>query len=141
MTAERFFFVSVFLSLWCSGQKTFTVEEAVETIGFGRFHIMLFLIMGSTGVGVCSRLHWPEKILFSSSLLPCNNNYNHHGYISQPIFFTHNFSSRISAVVIFGQNQYGPQLISDLFQVTAEQIGPEHPGLAPALEHRPTGQH
>ncbi|XP_052523390.1 putative transporter SVOPL isoform X4 [Tympanuchus pallidicinctus] len=32
------------------GQKTFTVEEAVETIGFGRFHIALFLIMGSTGV-------------------------------------------------------------------------------------------
>ncbi|XP_053944555.1 putative transporter SVOPL isoform X3 [Cuculus canorus] len=32
------------------GQKTFTVEEAVETIGFGRFHIVLFLIMGSTGV-------------------------------------------------------------------------------------------
>ncbi|NWY43220.1 SVOP protein, partial [Sylvia atricapilla] len=32
------------------GEKTFTVEEAVETIGFGRFHIMLFLIMGSTGV-------------------------------------------------------------------------------------------
>ncbi|XP_067392215.1 putative transporter SVOPL [Emydura macquarii macquarii] len=31
-------------------QKTFTVEEAVETIGFGWFHIMLFLIMGSTGV-------------------------------------------------------------------------------------------
>ncbi|XP_058387025.1 putative transporter SVOPL isoform X4 [Diceros bicornis minor] len=30
--------------------KTFTVEEAVETIGFGRFHIALFLIMGSTGV-------------------------------------------------------------------------------------------
>ncbi|NXW74241.1 SVOP protein, partial [Hirundo rustica] len=29
---------------------TFTVEEAVETIGFGKFHIMLFLIMGSTGV-------------------------------------------------------------------------------------------
>jgi len=26
------------------------VEEAVETIGFGRFHIALFLIMGSTGV-------------------------------------------------------------------------------------------
>ncbi|NXU52621.1 SVOP protein, partial [Turnix velox] len=32
------------------GQKTFTVEEAVESIGFGRFHIMLFFIMGSTGV-------------------------------------------------------------------------------------------
>ncbi|KFM13648.1 Putative transporter SVOPL, partial [Aptenodytes forsteri] len=32
------------------GQKTFTVQEAVETIGFGRFHIVLFLIMGSTGV-------------------------------------------------------------------------------------------
>ncbi|EMP23990.1 Putative transporter SVOPL [Chelonia mydas] len=31
-------------------QKTFTVEEAVETIGFGRFHIVLFLVMGSTGV-------------------------------------------------------------------------------------------
>ncbi|NWI01665.1 SVOP protein, partial [Tichodroma muraria] len=29
---------------------TFTVEEAVEAIGFGRFHIVLFLIMGSTGV-------------------------------------------------------------------------------------------
>ncbi|XP_071583719.1 putative transporter SVOPL isoform X2 [Heliangelus exortis] len=32
------------------GQKTFTVEDAVEDIGFGRFHILLFLIMGSTGV-------------------------------------------------------------------------------------------
>ncbi|MEE6520024.1 hypothetical protein FKM82_017805 [Ascaphus truei] len=30
--------------------KTYSVEEAVETIGFGRFHIMLFLIMGSTGI-------------------------------------------------------------------------------------------
>ncbi|XP_025710774.2 putative transporter SVOPL isoform X1 [Callorhinus ursinus] len=30
--------------------KTFTVEDAVETIGFGRFHIALLLIMGSTGV-------------------------------------------------------------------------------------------
>uniref|UniRef100_A0A8D2JMW3 SVOP like n=1 Tax=Sciurus vulgaris TaxID=55149 RepID=A0A8D2JMW3_SCIVU len=30
--------------------RTFTVEDAVETIGFGRFHIALFLIMGSTGV-------------------------------------------------------------------------------------------
>ncbi|EPY80704.1 SVOP-like protein [Camelus ferus] len=30
--------------------KTFTVEDAVETIGFGRFHVALFLIMGSTGV-------------------------------------------------------------------------------------------
>ncbi|KAF6086954.1 SVOP like [Phyllostomus discolor] len=30
--------------------KTFTVEDAVETIGFGRFHIALFLIMGSTGI-------------------------------------------------------------------------------------------
>ncbi|XP_013360424.1 PREDICTED: putative transporter SVOPL isoform X3 [Chinchilla lanigera] len=33
-----------------SEPKTFTVEDAVETIGFGRFHIALFLIMGSTGV-------------------------------------------------------------------------------------------
>ncbi|KAM9311440.1 putative transporter SVOPL [Gastrophryne carolinensis] len=30
--------------------KTYSVEEAVETIGFGRFHIFLFLIMGSTGI-------------------------------------------------------------------------------------------
>ncbi|XP_068129003.1 putative transporter SVOPL isoform X2 [Hyperolius riggenbachi] len=30
--------------------KTYTVEDAVETIGFGRFHIILFLIMGSTGI-------------------------------------------------------------------------------------------
>lgn len=35
-----------------SEPKTFTVEEAVETIGFGRFHIALFLIMGSTGVSL-----------------------------------------------------------------------------------------
>ncbi|KAM8883215.1 putative transporter SVOPL [Synchiropus picturatus] len=31
-------------------EQTFTVEEAVETIGFGRFHIILFLIMGSTNI-------------------------------------------------------------------------------------------
>ncbi|XP_029455626.1 putative transporter SVOPL [Rhinatrema bivittatum] len=31
-------------------QKIYTVQDAVETIGFGRFHIMLFLIMGSTGI-------------------------------------------------------------------------------------------
>ncbi|KAM6896387.1 putative transporter SVOPL isoform 2-T3 [Lycodopsis pacificus] len=30
--------------------ETFSVEEAVETIGFGRFHILLFLIMGSTNI-------------------------------------------------------------------------------------------
>ncbi|XP_074554671.1 putative transporter SVOPL [Halichoeres trimaculatus] len=30
--------------------ETFTVEEAVETIGFGRFHILLFFIMGSTSI-------------------------------------------------------------------------------------------
>lgn len=30
--------------------QTFTVEEAVETIGFGRFHILLFVIMGSSNV-------------------------------------------------------------------------------------------
>ncbi|CAL8323403.1 unnamed protein product [Lota lota] len=29
---------------------TYTVEEAVETIGFGRFHVMLFLIMGSASI-------------------------------------------------------------------------------------------
>ncbi|RXN01807.1 Synaptic vesicle 2-related protein [Acipenser ruthenus] len=30
--------------------KTYTVEDAVETIGFGRFHILLFFIMGSTSI-------------------------------------------------------------------------------------------
>ncbi|XP_065807301.1 putative transporter SVOPL isoform X2 [Labrus bergylta] len=30
--------------------ETFTVEEAVETIGFGRFHILLFIIMGSASI-------------------------------------------------------------------------------------------
>lgn len=38
-----------------SETKTFTVEDAVETIGFGRFHIALFLIMGSTGVSALKR--------------------------------------------------------------------------------------
>ncbi|KAJ8262447.1 hypothetical protein GJAV_G00166590 [Gymnothorax javanicus] len=31
-------------------RKTYSVEEAVETIGFGRFHIMLFIIMGSANI-------------------------------------------------------------------------------------------
>ncbi|XP_068162962.1 putative transporter SVOPL [Antennarius striatus] len=31
-------------------EQSFTVEEAVETIGFGRFHILLFVIMGSSNV-------------------------------------------------------------------------------------------
>ncbi|CAJ1054453.1 putative transporter SVOPL [Xyrichtys novacula] len=30
--------------------ETYTVEDAVETIGFGRFHILLFVIMGSTSI-------------------------------------------------------------------------------------------
>ncbi|XP_078273114.1 putative transporter SVOPL isoform X3 [Rhinoraja longicauda] len=33
-----------------AGGKTYTVEEAVETIGFGRFHILLLCIMGSTNI-------------------------------------------------------------------------------------------
>ncbi|XP_034382555.1 putative transporter SVOPL isoform X2 [Cyclopterus lumpus] len=33
-----------------TGNETFTVEEAVETIGFGRFHVMLFIIMGSANI-------------------------------------------------------------------------------------------
>lgn len=33
-------------------QQTYSVEEAVEAIGFGRFHIMLFFIMGSASVSV-----------------------------------------------------------------------------------------
>lgn len=33
-----------------SADQTFTVEDAVETIGFGRFHILLFVIMGSANV-------------------------------------------------------------------------------------------
>ncbi|XP_072124110.1 putative transporter SVOPL isoform X3 [Mobula birostris] len=31
-------------------RKMYTVEEAVETIGFGRFHVLLLCIMGSTSV-------------------------------------------------------------------------------------------
>ncbi|XP_068611380.1 putative transporter SVOPL [Brachionichthys hirsutus] len=31
-------------------ERTFTVEEAVEAIGFGRFHVLLFVIMGSANV-------------------------------------------------------------------------------------------
>ncbi|XP_072309675.1 putative transporter SVOPL [Eucyclogobius newberryi] len=30
--------------------QTYSVEDAVETIGFGRFHILLFLIMGSSTI-------------------------------------------------------------------------------------------
>ncbi|CAK6983672.1 putative transporter SVOPL, partial [Scomber scombrus] len=33
-----------------NNDETFTVEEAVETIGFGRFHILLFVIMGSANI-------------------------------------------------------------------------------------------
>lgn len=33
-----------------AADKTFTVEDAVEKIGFGRFHILLFVIMGSSNV-------------------------------------------------------------------------------------------
>ncbi|XP_033470383.1 putative transporter SVOPL isoform X3 [Epinephelus lanceolatus] len=33
-----------------NADKTFTVEEAVETIGFGRFHVLLFVIMGSSNI-------------------------------------------------------------------------------------------
>lgn len=31
-------------------QKCYSVEEAVESIGFGRFHVLLFIIMGSANV-------------------------------------------------------------------------------------------
>ncbi|KAM6962108.1 putative transporter SVOPL [Tautogolabrus adspersus] len=33
-----------------NNNETFTVEEAVETIGFGRFHVLLFVIMGSANI-------------------------------------------------------------------------------------------
>lgn len=36
--------------MFAAGGATFTVEEAVEAIGFGRFHILLFFIMGSANV-------------------------------------------------------------------------------------------
>ncbi|XP_078424637.1 putative transporter SVOPL isoform X1 [Cetorhinus maximus] len=38
------------LSLPKAPTKSYTVEEAVETIGFGRFHVLLVTIMGSTNV-------------------------------------------------------------------------------------------
>uniref|UniRef100_W5NJX4 SVOP-like n=2 Tax=Lepisosteus oculatus TaxID=7918 RepID=W5NJX4_LEPOC len=31
-------------------EKTYTIEQAVEEIGFGRFHVLLFLIMGSANI-------------------------------------------------------------------------------------------
>ncbi|XP_019711321.1 putative transporter SVOPL [Hippocampus comes] len=31
-------------------EPTYTVEEAVESIGFGRFHVLLFVIMGSSNI-------------------------------------------------------------------------------------------
>uniref|UniRef100_A0A3Q3IYS1 Major facilitator superfamily (MFS) profile domain-containing protein n=1 Tax=Monopterus albus TaxID=43700 RepID=A0A3Q3IYS1_MONAL len=33
-----------------ASDQTYTVEEAVEAVGFGRFHIMLFVIMGSATI-------------------------------------------------------------------------------------------
>lgn len=36
--------------VFAAAGATFTVEEAVESIGFGRFHILLFFIMGSSNV-------------------------------------------------------------------------------------------
>ncbi|KAF6738482.1 putative transporter SVOPL [Oryzias melastigma] len=33
-----------------NNEKTFTVEDAVEEIGFGRFHVLLFVIMGSSSI-------------------------------------------------------------------------------------------
>ncbi|XP_070848735.1 putative transporter SVOPL [Chaetodon trifascialis] len=33
-----------------AADETFTVEDAVETIGFGRFHVLLFVIMGSSNI-------------------------------------------------------------------------------------------
>lgn len=39
--------------LLVSEPQTYSVEEAVETIGFGRFHVLLFIIMGSASVSVC----------------------------------------------------------------------------------------
>lgn len=36
--------------MFAAAGATFTVEEAVESIGFGRFHVLLFFIMGSSNV-------------------------------------------------------------------------------------------
>lgn len=33
-----------------ASDETFTVEDAVEAIGFGRFHVLLFFIMGSSNI-------------------------------------------------------------------------------------------
>ncbi|XP_029901793.1 putative transporter SVOPL isoform X2 [Myripristis murdjan] len=33
-----------------NNEQTYSVEKAVETIGFGRFHILLFIIMGSANI-------------------------------------------------------------------------------------------
>lgn len=49
--------VFVLLKYWLicclfAADETFTVEEAVETIGFGRFHVLLFFIMGGASVRI-----------------------------------------------------------------------------------------
>lgn len=45
--------------------QKFTVEEAVETIGFGRFHILLFVIMGATSVSLVVQQSGPLVGAFS----------------------------------------------------------------------------
>lgn len=42
--------IPVLLFFALTDQKYYSVEEAVESIGFGRFHILLFVIMGSANV-------------------------------------------------------------------------------------------
>lgn len=55
----------------CTADETFTVEEAVEKIGFGRFHVLLFLIMGSTGVRTHKWLHEWDDTVFLSFRMVC----------------------------------------------------------------------
>uniref|UniRef100_A0A3Q4HTY5 SVOP-like n=1 Tax=Neolamprologus brichardi TaxID=32507 RepID=A0A3Q4HTY5_NEOBR len=53
-----------------NADKTFTVEDAVEKIGFGRFHILLFVIMGSSNVSNVYLPVWCDVI--SSDLPACS---------------------------------------------------------------------
>lgn len=54
-----------------AADETFTVEEAVETIGFGRFHVLLFFIMGGASVRINQSINQLIKAEELRMLLVC----------------------------------------------------------------------
>ncbi|MEQ2210210.1 hypothetical protein XENOCAPTIV_009874, partial [Xenoophorus captivus] len=99
-----------------SAEEKFTVEQAVETIGFGRFHILLFVIMGSAnmvfvGFMVCGVL----TVLSSSELLEknllCVMNADEEHQVK------HRHESGRCYCIPFGKSDYQTLLISSLGEV------------------------